>query len=302
MPYVRKIVYTQNNLKAFKFLMKEFDCNMSEAQKWIDRGRVYLNNEILTSKSSILNGKVEVIFFDPISSGLKPIMECEDFAVFDKPSGIMIHPKMLDDELTLNDDIKSLFGKNANAVHRIDKGTSGLVLVSKNKNSERELKALFANRKVKKSYNALVFGRLTKEMRIDANLKSDIETSKIRIKSHVSSNGKRAITDIKPLKYLTSCDMSIVEASPQTGRTHQIRAHLFHVKHSIVGDIIYSVGEEDTDKFLSFGMSDDEKIRLARAKRLMLHANYLSFKYRGKEYNIKSKIDFEELVDEFCNC
>ena len=202
----------------------------------------------------------------------------------------------------MNDDIKSLFGKNANAVHRIDKGTSGLVLVSKNKNSERELKALFANRKVKKSYNALVFGRLTKEMRIDANLKSDVETSKIRIKSHVSSNGKRAITDIKPLKYLTSCDMSIIEASPQTGRTHQIRAHLFHVKHSIVGDIIYSVGEEDTDKFLSFGMSDDEKIRLAGAKRLMLHANYLSFKYRGKEYNIKSKIDFEELVDEFCNC
>ncbi len=302
MPYVRKIVYTQENLKAFKFLMKEFDCDMSEAQKWIDRGRVYLNNEILTSKTSNLNGKVEVIFFNPISSGLKPIMECEDFAIFDKPSGIMIHPKMLDDEFTLNDDIKSLFGKDANAVHRIDKGTSGLVLVSKNKNSERELKALFADRKVKKSYNALVFGKLTKEIKIDVNLKLDLKSSKIRIKSHANSSGKSAITDIKPLEYLSLCDMSIVEASPKTGRTHQIRAHLFHVKHPIVGDMIYSVSEENADKFLSFGMSDDEKIRLSGAKRLMLHANSLSFKYKDKEYNIRSKIDFKELVDEFCNC
>ncbi len=298
MGYVRKKFLLKEKMIAFKFLIKNFSCTMGEAQKWIDRGRVFLNGEVLQKKNIEIEGFVEVLIFEPKRYGLKPIFETEDFAVFDKPSGVLIHPKMLNDERTLNDDIKYLFGKDANAVHRIDKGTSGLVLVSKNKNSERELKEIFANRGVVKSYMALVFGHVKDNVRIDANLKSDLIGSKIRIKSHVDKNGQIAITDIIPLKYFKKNDMSLVLAMPLTGRTHQIRAHLFHVKHSIVGDMIYCVSEDDADRYLVFGMTEREKIELSGAKRLMLHAQSLSFKFGEVEYNIESKIDFKGLIDE----
>ncbi|MFK5881477.1 MAG: RluA family pseudouridine synthase [Sulfurospirillum sp.] len=301
MGYVRKKFQIKKPVKAYVFLIKEFGCGMSEAQKWIDRGRIYENGKLVKIKNSLLLGSIEVIFFEPEPIGLQPIYENTHFAVFDKPSGIMIHPKMLDSEKTLNDDIKSYFGKNANAVHRIDKCTSGLVLVGKDKNSERELKKLFADRLVKKKYKALVFGKVDKNFRIEANLKSNLPSSKVRIKSHIDSSGKVSITDIKPVRYIKPLDMSIVEASPLTGRTHQIRAHLFHVKHSIVGDPIYGVDEDDADRFLNSDMSETERLKLSGASRLMLHADFLSFVYKGIEYNIKSEIDFERLVNEYCS-
>ena len=299
MGYVRKKFTVTKGVKAFKFLIDNFNCSMGEAQKWIDRKRVYLNGEVLEVKNFTVQGELEVIVFEPDSKGLKPIFETDYFAIFDKPSGVLIHPNRLSDEYSLNDEIKSLFGKDANVVHRIDRETSGLVLVAKDKASEIELKRLFEKREIEKEYLALVYGELDSEFTINANLKSALPSSKIRIKSHVVDGGQKAITNIKPLKYLFDFDVTIIKAKPFTGRTHQIRAHLFHVKHPIVGDMIYSQKEDDTDRFLNSNMSEDERLKLSGASRLMLHADTLSFKYRGIEYNIKSKIDFERLIDEY---
>ncbi len=299
MGYVRKRFTVAKDIKAFKFLIDNFNCSMGEAQKWIDKKRVYLDGEVLEIKNSTIRGEVEVIVFEPSRKGLEPIYETDDFALFDKPSGVLIHPNMLSDEYSLNDEIKALFGKSANVVHRIDRETSGLVLVAKDKKNEVELKKLFEERLIKKEYLALVRGKMDRDLTVHANLKSALPSSKIRIKSHVIDSGQKAVTHIKPLRYLEDLDATIVRAEPMTGRTHQIRAHLFHVKHPILGDTIYGQKEEDADRFLNSSMSKDERFKLSGASRLMLHADTLSFKYKGIEYNMKSKIDFERLIDEY---
>lgn len=301
MGYIRRKYSLCEDIKAYKFLMNQFNINMSEAQKWIDKKRVYLDGKILEIKNANIKGNVEIIFFKPNPAGLKPIFETEDFAVFDKPSGVLVHPNNLADTYSLNDEIKALYGFEANVVHRIDKETSGLVLVSKNKKNETLLKRLFEERLANKEYIALVKGKIDSKFRIDVKLKADIPSSTIRIKSHVCQDGQAAVTDIAPLNYFKNIDKTIVKAYPKTGRTHQIRAHLFHVKHNIVGDPIYGVDEKNADKFLNGKMSDFDRIRLSGASRLMLHADILSFRYKSKEYNIKSKYNFKELCIEYCN-
>lgn len=302
MAYIRKKFFLDKKIKAYKFLINEFDISMSQAQKWIDKKRVYTNGDILKIKNLDIKGEIEVIFFEPQSSDLKPIFERDDFAVFDKPSGILVHPNKLSQDYSLNDDIKSLFGYDANVVHRIDRETSGLVLVSKNKISEVNLKKLFEEREISKEYIALVDGKLDKNLTINAKLKANLPHSLIRIKSHVCEDGLTAITKIVPLKYIANQNLTIIKAIPETGRTHQIRAHLFHVKHRIIGDPIYGLNELDVDRFLKGYMENKERQKLSGASRLLLHANSLSFRYDGKEYNIKSKMNFEELCNEYSDC
>ena len=302
MAYRRKIFFLDEKIKAYKFLIIEFNISMGQAQKWIDKKRVYNNGKILSLKNLDIKGEVEVIFFEPQSSDLKPIFETDEFAVFDKTSGVLVHPNNLSGRYSLNDDIKFLFGSDANVVHRIDRETSGLVLVSKNKKIEVELKKLFERRKIFKEYIALVDGKIDKDLIIEAKLKTNMPNSLIRIKSHVSEYGQTAVTNILPVKYLASQNLTIIRAIPKTGRTHQIRAHLFHVKHRIIGDPIYGLNECDVDRFLRGNMDDKERQKLSGADRLMLHASVLSFQYEGKEYNIKSKMNFEEICSEYSSC
>ncbi len=301
MAYVRKKRQIESEVIAYKFLIDKFGCTMKEAQKWIDKKRVFVDGEILQKKNCMIKGFVEVIIFEPHSSGLLPIFEAPYFAVFDKPNGLLIHPNKLSDEASLNDDIKYLFGKDANVTHRIDKETSGLVLVSKDKKTEISLKKSFENREIYKEYLVLVEGEIKHELFIDARLKADIKTSLIRIKSHVSSTGKIAKTNVVPISYNSKKNTTLVKAIPLTGRTHQIRAHLFHMKHRIIGDPIYGMDEIFVDKYLNKQVDIKERLHVTKANRLFLHANKLSFEFDGVRYNIKSKINFEEIVDEYNN-
>jgi len=299
--YVRKKRQIDDELRAYKFLIDEFGCTMKEAQKWIDKKRVFVDGKILEKKNCMVKGSVEVIVFEPHSSGLLPIFETPYFAIFDKPSGLLIHPNKLSAEPSLNDDIKYLFGDSANVTHRIDKETSGLVLVSKDKKTEKTLKKSFMNREIYKEYLALVEGEMKDEVLIDARLKVDMQTSLIRIKSHVCSVGKIAKTNIVPMFYNCEKNTTLVKAIPLTGRTHQIRAHLFHMKHSIIGDPIYGVDEIFVDKYLNKQTNLEERLHVTKGNRLFLHADKLSFEFDGVRYNIKSKISFEEIVDEYNN-
>jgi 23S rRNA pseudouridine1911/1915/1917 synthase len=94
------------------------------------------------------------------------------------------------------------------------------------------------------------------------------------------------------LEYFPDLDMTLVEAKPLTGRQHQIRVHLFHVKHPIVGDPIYGQREEDVVRFLDKEISDEERIEKSGARRLLLHANRLAFTLDGIRYDLVSKEDF----------
>ena len=291
MAYITKDFFLDEPKKAFRFLMDTFGVSMGEAQRMIDRKRVYVDKELLSTKSCMIRGEISVVVFEGDSKGLKPIFETDDFAVFDKPSGVMIHPRKRSDGYTLNDEIKSLYGKDANAVHRIDKSTSGLVLVGKHKQAEIELKQLFAKRQIQKSYLALVKGKIDMPMLIDEKLKRDVPTSQIRLKVHVHKEGKASQTKIIPIHYFEDKDASLVEAIPDTGRQHQIRVHLFHVKHEIIGDPIYGISEEDAENFLNGTMSAKEQYEKTLSNRLLLHAQTLRFSYKGVEYFIKSEFD-----------
>lgn len=300
MAYVTKKFFQKELKKTFKVLIDELGISIHEAQKTVDRKRVFVDGVLLEEKSGEIQGEIEVVVFEPNPLGLKPVFETEDFAVFEKPSGILIHPRKREEIQTLNDDIKHLFGKDANAAHRIDKGTSGLVLVSKNKQSEVELKQLFEDKEVYKEYMALVDGRLEEDLEVNEKLLVDLPSSKIRIKVHVNEKGKQAFTKIEPIEYDENNNVSLIKAIPKTGRQHQIRAHLFHVKHCIVGDTLYGLDEDMAEKYLDGNMNNEEISQYTRSKRLLLHASRLCFEYKKKKYDIVSTIDIKKEFYENC--
>ena len=292
-------MFVPQKQRAFLFLIKELKYTQKEAQRFIARGRLLINGEIMDKSSQEIEGEVEFIYFEPISRGLKPTIEEDEFVVFDKPSGVLIHPQNKNTPYSLIDELKSQFGRDANIAHRIDQETSGLVLCSKNKKSERDIKMMFELRDMKKKYLAMVHGELKDELSIEAPLlRKEDHSAIVRMVVRVHEDGKKSKTDIRPLKFYPDKNMTLVECSPLTGRQHQIRVHLFHVKHPIVGDPIYGQSEDDIVKFLDKELSIENRINLSGASRLLLHANELEFELYDEEYHISSNIDFVQVCFE----
>jgi len=297
MPFIHKQFEVKTKTPAFLFLIKELGMSHKVAQRMISKGRLLCNGEYVVKDQFELEGKVELIDFEAKSRGLKPLFVTNDFALFDKPSGVLIHPQNRHTPYSLIDEIKHHFGYDANITHRIDQETSGLVLSANNKESERTLKMKFENREIKKRYIALVHGHVSRETYIDEPLlRAQDESALVRMVVKVNENGKASQTNIVPLEYFPDLNMTLVEAQPRTGRQHQIRVHLFHVKHPIVGDPIYGQKEEDIVRFLDRDISEVERKKLSGATRLLLHASQLGFDYEGNNYEIHSTVDFRELA------
>ncbi len=279
--------------------MNQFGYPQREAQRYISKGRVLVNGEKMLKTAGEIEGEIEFIYFEPLSQGLKPTFVEEQFVVFDKPSGLLVHPQTKATPYSLIDELKSQYGMNANIAHRIDQETSGLVLCSTNKKSEREIKMMFQERDMKKKYLAMVHGEFKEELCVEAPLlRSQAKTAIVRMVVHVHETGKASKTDFKPIKYFPELNMTLIECSPYTGRQHQIRVHLFHVKHPIVGDPVYGQSEEDMVKFLDKVLTPQDRVEKGGATRLLLHANELEFELYNRVYNIKSNIDFEQVCFE----
>lgn len=295
MPFVVKKISTQKPIKAFKFLMNELAISQSDAQRLMAKGRFSKDGEVLYNSSQSVIGDYEIIYFEPKSRGLEPIFTHDDFAIYDKPTKVLVHPQNRYTEYCLNDEIKSSFGDIANVTHRIDFETSGLVVASRNKRSEIYFKTSFQDRKIVKKYLAIVRGHLQNELYIDEPLfRRDESDALVRLMMLIDNSGKSSQTIIKPLEYFANNNITLVEATPITGRQHQIRAHLFHVKHPIVGDPLYGVDEEYARKYVERELSNDERLKYTGADRLLLHANYLEFDYNNSIYKIYSKDNFLE--------
>jgi len=296
-PFVIKKMFAKEKTKAFLFLMKELDYSQREAQRFISKGRILVDGEKMVKTAGEIEGEFEFIMFEPITKGLEPTYVEKEFVVFDKPSGVLIHPQTKATPYSLIDELKFQFGRDANIAHRIDKETSGLVLCATNKKSERDIKMMFQERDMQKKYIALVHGKFDKELVVEAPLlRAQDESAVVRMIVKVDESGKACKTSFKPLKYFSDLDMSLIECSPHTGRQHQIRVHLFHVKHPIVGDPIYGQTKENFIRYLDKELTQDERITLSGASRLLLHASELEFGLYEKDYNIKSKVDFEKIA------
>jgi len=296
LPFVLKKMFASKKQKAVLFLINELGYTQRESQRFISKGRLLVNGEKMMKTAGEIEGEFEFIYFEPITKGLVPNHIDEEFVVFDKPSGVLIHPQTKKTPYSLIDELKFQFGRDANIAHRIDQETSGLVLCSKNKESERELKMMFQEREMKKKYLAMVHGEFKEAIKVDAPLlRSQAKSAYVRMVVKVDKTGKESQTDFRPLKYFPNLDMTLIECSPYTGRQHQIRVHLFHVKHPIVGDPIYAQSEEMIIKFLDRELTPQDRIDNGGATRLLLHASELEFELQGKVYNIKSDIDFEKV-------
>ncbi len=274
--------------------MKELGISQSEAQRLIAKGRLSQNGEVMANNAGYIEeGDFDFICFEPLTLGLEPTFVEEEFAVYDKPSGLLVHPQNRHTPYSLNDEIKHRFGHEANITHRIDQETSGLVLAARNKISERALKMLFEERQITKKYIAMVKGHLKEPLDIqEPLLRREDESSIVRMIVRVHPEGKASRTFITPLHYFPDTDTTLVEASPYTGRQHQIRVHLFHVEHPIVGDPIYGQDENDAVRFLDREMSLKERFINTGASRLLLHAHSLEFTYNNSAYHVVSKVDF----------
>lgn len=295
MPFVIEKYTIEKKQRLFLYLIKELGYTQKEAQRLIAKGRVLQNGNVIDKASEEIEGEIEFIYFKPISKGLLPIYIEKEFVVFDKPSGVLIHPQNRHTEYSLIDELKFQYGNDANITHRIDQETSGLVLCATNKKSERDIKIMFQERDMKKIYLAMVHGEFKEDMIVEAPLlRKEDESAIVRMVVKVDDRGKPSKTSFKPIKYFSELDMTLVECKPHTGRQHQIRLHLFHVKHPIVGDPIYGQKEENIIRFLDKKISKEERTKLSGCSRLLLHAQALEFELYSRVYNIKSPLDFEK--------
>nr|WP_269200532.1 RluA family pseudouridine synthase [Helicobacter pylori] len=263
------------------FVCDVLKCSLKEAQRYLDKQRLKQNQQAVR-KSQMIQGVVSLIHFKPNEKTQALVFETKDFGVFDKPSQVYTHPKGYFYHESLLDCIQSHFGKNAHPAHRLDYETSGLILAGKTLQSTKDLKALFMQKKVKKTYLALAHGLVDKNIVIDKPILTPQNIQKdLRIRSTISPLGKPSTTLVEPLSYNPFLDISLLKITPLTGHTHQIRLHLSSVNHRIVGEGLYGVIDENAREYLQLKRENNAPL-------LMLHATSLEFEFKGAIYKITS--------------
>lgn len=222
------------------------------------------------------------------------IAETEDLLLVNKPPFLLVHPTKPNGPTTLWDHLQKLLayetftGGQISLINRLDRETSGLVLVAKNYQAARTCAMMMEKGAIKKEYLALVWGWLEKEEQIiDAPLLrlGKVGSSRIWLKQAIHPEGAHAITKVhveKKMLHPEKGPITLVRCFPLTGRTHQIRVHLASLGHPIIGDKIYGPSEEYYLKFIETGWTDALADQLW-LPRQALHSTSLAFSYQGTE-------------------
>lgn len=292
MPFVKEKFTVEEETIAFLYVMRTLDYTQGQSQRHIAKGRLLIDGVSMTHTNTMIQGDIEMVFFRPKGKGLTPTFQNNNFMIFEKPSGVLVHPNTMATPYSMLDEVRSIGGDNANGTHRIDMETSGLFLASKHKKAEHILKSSFEKRTIKKTYLAWVDGKITEPFTSTESIKVNKEGyEETKHKVFISEDGKASHTDFVPLDYDEDRDASLVACYPHTGRLHQIRIHLFHVKHPILGDPIYGASYAASDDYLDMTQSEENRLVQHGAPRLMLHAQSLEFTY-GSQFYIESREDF----------
>lgn len=229
--------------------------------------------------------------------------EDAELLVVSKPAGLVCHPTKPDGRSSLISRVRAYLGVGVTPrlVNRLDRETSGVVLVAKTAAVASELGKLFAGRAVEKEYLAIVHGHLREDHGlIDAPLGKD-EGSAVAIKDCVRPDGAPAQTEFSVLQRFSrgEGDFSLLRVRPLTGRKHQIRIHLSHTGHPIVGDKIYGGDERLYLDFVSGRMTDEQRRRLLLPNHA-LHAAEIRFTWRGRELRLQAAA--EDWFTAFIGC
>ena len=268
----------------------------TSAQRLIEQGNILVNGNKQKVSYKVLNGDIITIEdVKPQEIELKAqeipieiIYEDTDIIVVNKPKGMVVHPANGNPDGTLvnaimaicKDSLSGIGGEiRPGIVHRLDKDTSGLLIVAKNDKAHVNMSEQIKNHEVKKTYIALVRGCIKEN---EATIDMPIGRSNSdRKKMAVNKNGKNAVTHIKVLKRYDK--YTLLEINIETGRTHQIRVHLSHIGFPVIGDYIYSNGKN------VFGVVGQ-----------CLHAKELEFKHpiSGNDMKLQASLPeyFEDIL------
>jgi 23S rRNA pseudouridine1911/1915/1917 synthase len=227
----------------------------------------------------------------PIHADFTVIDESADWLVVDKPAPLIVHPANRQDEPTLLDGVRELLrydianGARPAIVNRLDRDTSGIVVVAKTTAAARELGGILERREARKEYLAIVHGHPPDDQwQCDAPLRraGEIHPSSIWVRQIVDPEGRPCHTRFTVERRFRRDDagFSLVRCFPVTGRMHQIRVHLAHAGHPIVGDKIYAGDGSEYLEWMDDGWSDALATRL-RLPRHALHATSLAIPWHG---------------------
>ena len=228
------------------------------------------------------------------------LYEDHRFLVIDKPANLLIHPTGPGRPDTLWDELKRFLafeivnGATISFINRLDRETSGLVLVAKTGEAARQLGLRIAQHRILKTYTAIVFGSPAEAtFVVDQPLlrQGSVGPSKIWLKQAVHPDGSPALTTFRILTRFTlrGHPFALIEAEPKTGRTHQIRVHLAHAGYPIVGDKIYGPDENCYLEFIESDWSPALEAKLL-LPRQALHASRLSFELEGTSFSFEAPL------------
>lgn len=219
--------------------------------------------------------------------------ETPDYIVVDKPAPLKIHPSTPDGVPTLWDGLRDLLayeianGGQISIINRLDRETSGVVLAAKNARAARRFGLAMQRRQARKTYLALAHGWPDwRERRLDAPLRraGEVEPSEIWVRQTVHPDGAPCLTEFRVLEKRQAAfgPVALIEARPLTGRMHQIRVHLAHLGHPVVGDKIYGPDPRAYLDFIAHGWTEDLARRL-HSPRHLLHSHRLEIETEDHE-------------------
>ncbi|MDO5556703.1 MAG: RluA family pseudouridine synthase [Clostridia bacterium] len=273
---VKKLIVDEDGKRVDVYISKKIE-GMSRVtvQRLLDEGNILVNNTMVkTSYKLKINDEIIIEDVEPKQVELKAqnipldiVYEDGDIIVVNKPKGLVVHPASGNEDGTLvnaimaicKDSLSGIGGEiRPGIVHRLDKDTSGLLIIAKNDRAHINISEQIKNREIEKIYIALVRGNIPEN---EATIKMPIgRSTKDRKKMDVRKDGREAITHFKVIKRYEK--YTLLEIKIDTGRTHQIRVHMAEIGHPVIGDEVYSNGKNE------FGV-----------KGQMLHAKRLKFKH-----------------------
>lgn len=299
---MEKLVVDLNDVRLDAYIAKlKNDISRTMIQKLIEEGNILVNGKSKKISYKVQLGdeielnipKAKEIELKAENIPVEVVYEDDDIIVVNKPKGMVVHPANGNPDGTLvnaimamcKDSLSGIGGEiRPGIVHRLDKDTSGLLIVAKNDTAHINMSNQIKNREVKKIYIALVRGVVSEN---EATINMPIgRSAKDRKKMAVRKDGKEAVTHFKVLRRYRK--YTLLEVKIDTGRTHQIRVHMSEIGHHVVGDMVYSNGKNE------FGIEGQ-----------MLHAKSLDFKHpiTGKQMHLEAELPeyFEKVLEQLNN-
>jgi 23S rRNA pseudouridine1911/1915/1917 synthase len=278
------------------------DFSRSKLKSWLDSGAIFINDVPLLKPSKKVNGGEEVkilikeeklISAEPQNIQFEVKHKSKDFLIVDKKAGMVVHPGAGNHQNTLLNALLFKFPEleklpRAGIIHRLDKETSGLMIIARNQNSYKNLSEQISKRLVKRTYQAFAVGNISRSGKIEEPVGRHPRN---RQKQAVTEKGKYALTRYSVLKKYGN--YTHLEVNLETGRTHQIRVHMSHIGFPLIGDALYG-----RKKRFAKSTNSDLREVIEKFPRQALHASNLAFKDidSGNEVSFESSLP-KDLLD-----